>query len=56
MNDEIVTFRDDGYVVVRNLLSRQETDLLAHIARRDKHLAESAYGRRDASGQVTTLA
>lgn len=49
-------FERDGFVIVRGLLSDEETGLLGQIARRDKELAESAYGRKDASGQVTTLA
>ena len=56
MNDDRRRFLEDGFVVVRELLTGEEADLLGRIARRDRELAESAYGRRDASGQVTTLA
>ena len=56
MTNEYAQFRDDGFVVVRGMLDAEETDLLGRIARRDKLLAESAYGRKDASGQTTTLA
>lgn len=55
-NTDVARFREDGYVIVRNLLTRQEVELLNHVARADKHLAESAYGREDAKGAVITLA
>jgi len=53
---EGLEFANDGFVIVRALLSPEETDLLGRIARRDKQLADSAYGRKDASGQNVTLA
>ena len=56
MNDKQQQFLDDGFVIVRGLLTAEETAWLGRIARRDRELAESAYGRRDASGQITTLA
>lgn len=56
MRNDTTAFQNDGFVVVRGLLSPEEAELLGKIARRDKQLAESAYGRKDASGQVTTLA
>lgn len=56
MNDERSRFVEDGFVIVRSLLSPVEIDLLGRIARRDQELAESAYGREDASGQTVTLA
>ena len=54
--DDVARFRDDGYVIVRNLLTPAEVELLNRVARADKHLAESAYGREDAKGAVITLA
>ena len=45
---DVVRFREDGYVIVRNLLTPEEVDLLSRVARADKHLAETAYGREDA--------
>lgn len=53
---DVARFRDDGYVIVRGLLTPEEVDLLNKIARADKHLAETAYGRQDSKGAVVTLA
>ncbi len=53
---DVARFRDDGYVIVRGLLTPEEVDLLNKVARADKHLAETAYGRQDAKGAVVTLA
>jgi ectoine hydroxylase-related dioxygenase (phytanoyl-CoA dioxygenase family) len=49
-------FKTDGFVIVPGLLTSEEVQLLADVARADRHVAESAYGRRDAEGGVTTLA
>jgi ectoine hydroxylase-related dioxygenase (phytanoyl-CoA dioxygenase family) len=55
-SDDVRRFSEDGYVVARGLLTSDETDLLGHIARADKALADSAYGRQDATGLPVTLA
>ncbi len=52
---DVARFREDGYVIVRHLLTPEEVDLLSRVARADKHLAETAYGREDAKGAVVTL-
>ena len=49
-------FLQDGYVIVRGLLSEEEVTLLGKIARADQELAESSYGRKDAAGMPVTLA
>jgi hypothetical protein len=49
-------FQTDGFVIVPELFSAAEVKLLGDVARVDRHVAESAYGRRDAEGGVTTLA
>lgn len=54
--DEQAAFHRDGYVIVENLMSPAETTRLRDIARADKSMAESAYGREDADGAVVTLA
>jgi ectoine hydroxylase len=54
--DDIARFHEDGFLIVRNLLSSEEVVLLSQVARADKHLSETAYGRKDASGAVVTLA
>ncbi|MEZ6065398.1 MAG: phytanoyl-CoA dioxygenase family protein [Planctomycetaceae bacterium] len=53
---ECDAFSRDGYVIVRGLLSAEEVSRLSAIARADKALAESTYGRQDASGLPVTLA
>jgi len=52
---ELEQFRADGFVIVRGLLSHDEVRLLGDVARADRELSESAYARRDASGQATVL-
>jgi hypothetical protein len=54
--DETCRFAEDGYLLARGLLTPTETDLLGRIARTDKALADSAYGRQDATGLPVTLA
>ncbi|MBX3443976.1 MAG: phytanoyl-CoA dioxygenase family protein [Planctomyces sp.] len=54
--EDIARFQQAGFVIVRNLLVPEEAELLGRIARADKRLAESAYGRQDSSGAVVTLA
>ena len=52
---EIAQFKLDGFVIVENLLTPGEVAQLSRIARGDKQLADSAYGRKDAGGAVITL-
>jgi len=52
---EIDTFCRDGFVIIPNLLSKSETELLSQVARADKAMAETAYGREDGTGAVVTL-
>lgn len=53
---DLATFHRDGYLIARGLLTADETDLLSRIARADRELADSAYGRKDATGLPVTLA
>ena len=48
-------FQQDGFVIVKNLLSNDEVNLLSKIARLDQQLAQTAYGREDGKGAVVTL-
>lgn len=54
--DQVRRFTEDGYLLVRGLLTPEETGLLGCVARADVELARSAYGRKDASGLPVTLA
>ncbi|MHA4845016.1 phytanoyl-CoA dioxygenase family protein [Flavitalea antarctica] len=49
-------YRRDGYVVVKNLFSAQEVDLLYKIAIGDELLAKKTFDRVDAAGLKTKLA
>lgn len=53
---ELAAWRRDGYVFIRRLFDREEMQLLLKYARGDQRLAGDAYGRRDATGQITKLA
>lgn len=53
---QVVTFQQDGYVLVRQLFDAEEMDLLLRYARRDPNLQASAYARKDAAGNETRLA
>lgn len=54
--EDVAQFHTDGFLIVPGLLNADEALLLGQIARADKQLAESAYGRKDAAGAVVTLA
>ncbi|MEW4489425.1 phytanoyl-CoA dioxygenase family protein [Thalassoglobus sp. JC818] len=56
IEDEKQKFLNDGFVVVPQLFSAEEVSLLSEVARIDKKLSESAYGREDGTGAVVTLA
>ena len=53
---DVPRFQRDGFVIVRGLLTGDETDLLGAVARADREMALSAYGRKDAQGMPVTLA
>lgn len=56
ISEDCLSFADDGFVIVRGLLDAEETCLLGSVARKDRELAQSAYGRKDATGLDVTLA
>ncbi len=49
-------WQEQGFVIVRGLLNPEESALLARVARADRELAESAYGREDSQGTKVLLA
>lgn len=55
-DDDTQRFHDDGFLIARNFLNTEETQLLGDIARADAELAASTYGRKDATGLPVTLA
>lgn len=49
-------FQAKGYLIVRSLFDREETEWLMALAKGDRQLAQEAYVRRDASGGESKLA
>ncbi|GAA4456037.1 phytanoyl-CoA dioxygenase family protein [Nibrella saemangeumensis] len=54
--EHLEAYHRDGYVIVRNLFSREEVDLLYALAVNDQVLRQKTYARVDASGLQTRLA
>ncbi len=54
-DDLLKQFHQDGYIIARKLLSAEEVEYLGKIARADKAIKESAYGRADGEGGVVQL-
>lgn len=54
--EDLQTFQEQGFVLVRKLLDASETELLATTARNDRRMEEKATARSDASGGTTVLA
>jgi len=49
------SYREDGFVLVRNFLDAEEIGLLGRAAREDRVLDQHAYGRADGEGGTTRL-
>lgn len=54
-NDDMAAWERDGYLLIRKLFDDEESRLLLEYARSDGKMLGEAYGRRDATGQVTKL-
>ncbi|MFA6060941.1 MAG: phytanoyl-CoA dioxygenase family protein [Taibaiella sp.] len=54
--EHLDAYHRDGYVVVRNFFSKEETDLLYSVALDDDVIGKKSYDRTDASGLKTKLA
>ncbi|MBI2431905.1 MAG: phytanoyl-CoA dioxygenase family protein [Candidatus Hydrogenedentes bacterium] len=53
--EQLAQFERDGYVLVENLLDKEETDLLLKIAKADQGIQKGATARKDARGNYTRL-
>lgn len=53
--DELVAFERDGYILIPELLTGEETDLLLRKAKNDKEAMEHAIGIADAGGYTSKL-
>ena len=47
---QITDYHRDGYVLVREMLDAEETDLLGRSARQDRELDRRSQGRKDGEG------
>ena len=54
-HEDLSRYREDGYLLVRGMLSRDEVDLLGRTARQDRILDQHALGRADGEGGTVRL-
>jgi len=54
--NDLAAWQRDGFLLIRRLFAADEMQYLLNYARGDERLRGDAYGRRDATGQVTKLA
>lgn len=52
---EVLLYQEQGFVIVRQLLDGEETDLLGRSARADRVLDQHSYGRADGEGGTVRL-
>lgn len=55
-DNHLKQFHLDGYVLIKNLFSKEETDLVFKTALNDSVISQKSYDRSDASGMRTKLA
>lgn len=55
-DEEVAAYHRDGYFLARGLFDAEEMSRLLAYAQKDPNLSQSAYGRKDATGQETKLA
>lgn len=53
--NEIQDFLRDGYVIIRNLLSREETKIVIQAAHADRDMLDSAFELADTAGSRIRL-
>ncbi|MEE3366358.1 MAG: phytanoyl-CoA dioxygenase family protein, partial [Planctomycetota bacterium] len=53
--DQMTAWEQDGFFIVENLLSAEETELLGRIARDDVQLRADASVRDDGEGRAVSL-
>ncbi len=54
-DEEARSYKEDGYVLVRNMLDTDEIGLLGRTAREDRVLDQHSYGRADGEGGTVRL-
>ena len=55
-DDDAKRFAETGYLIVRGLLTSEESESLQRLAKGDHQLAQEAYAKTDASGRQSKLA
>ena len=53
--EDLKRYRDDGYILIRGMLSPDEVDLLGRTAREDRILDQHSIGRADGEGGTVRL-
>ncbi len=54
-DQDLCTYREDGYVLVRGFFDAEETDLLRRAAKEDRELDQHSFGRADGEGGTVRL-
>ena len=54
-DQQLTSYRQDGYVIVRQMFDQQEIQLLQHAAKLDRELKERSYSRDNADGGSVRL-
>jgi ectoine hydroxylase len=54
-DEEVRSYEEDGYILVRGMLDADETGLLSKAAREDRVLDQHSYGRADGEGGTVRL-
>ncbi len=52
----LAQFQDNGYIIVRSLFDKSESNSLLAVAKSDKAILQEAYAKKDASGGSSKLA
>jgi ectoine hydroxylase len=52
---QVNAYNEDGYVLVKGMLDKEEADLLARAAREDRILDQHSYGKADGEGGTVRL-
>lgn len=53
--EDLKRYREDGFLLIREMLSGSEVELLGRTARQDRILDEHAQGRADGEGGTVRL-
>ncbi|HEY5256256.1 MAG TPA: phytanoyl-CoA dioxygenase family protein [Acidobacteriaceae bacterium] len=54
-DQDVRTYEEDGFVIVRNFLGKEEIELLGRAAREDRVLDQHSFGRADGEGGTVRL-